>query len=145
MRASTAPTSSGAPDFANREFRDLFADGLPAMTPLTAQSEGPPSADAFGDELDDKGQQPWPECLRGTVIKGFSLLVYEGGNLDELVTCAASRHVTTLYALRDGKFVSYILEAPEFVNSAFGELFANGVAAITPLVAQSDGPPAANP
>ncbi len=32
----------GAPDFVNRPFRDLFADGLPLMTPLVARSEGPP-------------------------------------------------------------------------------------------------------
>ena len=28
----------GAPDFVNREFRQLFADALPAITPLIAKS-----------------------------------------------------------------------------------------------------------
>ena len=32
----------GAPDFATQPFRDLFADGLPLMTPLVAKSEGLP-------------------------------------------------------------------------------------------------------
>ena len=32
----------GAPDFVTQPFRDLFADGLPLMTPLVARSEGPP-------------------------------------------------------------------------------------------------------
>ena len=31
-----------APDFVTRPFRDLFAGGLPLMTPLVARSEGPP-------------------------------------------------------------------------------------------------------
>ena len=33
----------GAPEFVNQPFRDLFAGGLPAITPLTARSEGPSS------------------------------------------------------------------------------------------------------
>ena len=33
----------GAPDAVNRAFRALFADGLPAGTPLLATSDGPPS------------------------------------------------------------------------------------------------------
>ncbi len=32
----------GAPEFVNQPFRDLFAGGLPAVTPLVARSEGPP-------------------------------------------------------------------------------------------------------
>ena len=78
----------GAPDFVNREFREIFADGLPLMVPLVAASNGPPSADPFGD-LEDGGQQPWPECLRGDIAAGFSLVVYEGGSVDELEACAA--------------------------------------------------------
>ena len=33
----------GAPDFVNREFRELYADGVPVNTPLLATSEGPAS------------------------------------------------------------------------------------------------------
>ena len=32
----------GAPEFVTQPFRDLFADGLPLMTPLVARSEGQP-------------------------------------------------------------------------------------------------------
>ena len=32
----------GAPDFVNRDFLELYADGVPAGTPLLATSEGPP-------------------------------------------------------------------------------------------------------
>ena len=131
----------GAPEFVNREFSELFADGLPVMTALTAGSEGPPSADPFGDAVDDAGPQPWPQCLRGAVVEGFSLVVYEGGTVEELVACAQSRGVTALYALHDGVYVSYILGAPEFVNASFRELFPDGVPAITPLVARSEARP----
>ena len=130
----------GAPDFVNREFREIFADGLPLMVPLVAGSNGPPSADPFGD-LDDGGQQPWPECLRGDIAAGFSLVVYEGGSVEELEACARSMDVTALYALSDGEFVSYILGAPDFVTQPFRDLFADGLPLMTPLVARSEGPP----
>ena len=130
----------GAPDFVNREFREIFADGLPVMVPLVAASNGPPSADPFGD-LDDGGQQPWPECLRGAIAAGFSLVVYEGGSVDELEACAQSRDVAALYALSEGEFVSYILGAPAFVTQPFRDLFADGLPLMTPLVARSEGLP----
>ena len=130
----------GAPDFVNREFRELFADGLPPITPLVAGSDGPPSPDPFGD-LEDGGQQPWPECLRGAVSEGFSLVVYEGGSVEELEACARSRDVTALYTLSEGEFVSYILGAPELVNQPFRDLFAGGLPLMTPLVARNEGQP----
>ena len=131
----------GAPDFVNAGFLELFPDGLPPITPLIAGSNGPPSADPFGD-LDDGGQ-PWPECLRGDIAAGFSLVVYEGGSVDELEACAQSRDVAALYALSEGEFVSYILGAPDFVTQAFRDLFADGLPPMTPLVARSEGPPTA--
>ena len=133
----------GAPEFVNAGFLELFADGLAPITPLVAASDGPPSADPFGD-LDDGGRQPWPECLRGDVAAGFSLVVYEGGSVDELEACARSADITALYALSEGEFVSYILGAPDFVNQPFRELFAEGLPSITPLVARSEGPRLAN-
>ena len=137
------PYILGAPDFVNREFSELFAGGLPLMTALTAGSEGPPSADPFGDDPEDAGQ-PWAQCLRGDVAAGFTLVVFEGGSVDDLVACAGRRHVTALYALHDGEWVSHILAAPEFVNEPFQELFPNGIPPITPLVARSEGPPEAH-
>ena len=130
----------GAPDFVNAGFLELFPDGLPVMAPLVAGSNGPPSADPFGD-LEDGGQQPWPECLRGAVSEGFSLVVYEGGSVEELEACAQSRDVTALYTLSEGEFVSYILGAPDFVNQPFRDLFAGGLPLMTPLVVRSEGPP----
>ena len=125
----------GAPEFVNEDFRALFADGVPALTPLTVKSDGPPSADPAPD---GDVAQPWPECLRGEIAAGFSLVVYEGGSVEDLDTCAASRGVTAVYALIEGEYVSYILGAPDFVNRPFFDLFADGLPAVTPLVAKSD-------
>ena len=131
----------GAPDFVNAGFVELFPDGLPPITPLVAASNGPPSADPFGDDLDDGGQQPWPECLRGDIAAGFSLVVYEGGSVDELEACARSMDVTALYALSEGEFVSYILGAPDFVTQPFRDLFDEGLPLMAPLVVRSEGQP----
>ena len=89
----------------------------------------------------DPARDPWPHCLRGAVVAGFSLVVYEGGSVDELEACAESRDVTALYALSEGEFVSYILGAPEFVTQPFRDLFADGLPLMTPLVARSEGQP----
>ncbi len=131
----------GAPEFVNSAFRELCANGVPSLTPLTARSEGPPSADpAAAGEV----TEPWPLCLRGAITEGFSLVLYEGGSVEDLDACARSLSVTAVYALHEGEYVSYILGAPEFVNRPFGELYAGGVPAATPLIARSDGPPAAD-
>ena len=130
----------GAPGFVNAGFLELFPDGLPPITPLIAGSNGPPSPDPFGDDLDDGGRHAWPECLRGDIAAGFSLVVYEGGSVDELEACARSLDVTALYTLSEGEFVSYILGALEFVNQPFRDLFAGGPPLMTPLVARSGAP-----
>ena len=96
----------------------------------------------FGQE---QAAGPAPDCLRGAVGIGFSLLVYEGGSVEELVSCAESRHVTAIYALHEGEYVSYILGAPAFANQSFRELYTDGVPSLTPLTAGSDGPPTADP
>ncbi len=137
------PYILGAPDFVNSSFGELFADGVPATTPLIIKSDGPPTADPAGSITGDDRTPPWPECLRGTVATGFSLVLYQGGAIEELVACAESRDITAIYALDEGGYVPYILGAPDFVNRTFRELFADGLPSITPLVARSDGPPAA--
>ena len=86
-----------------------------------------------------------PDCLRGDVAVGFSLVVYAGGSVEDLAACAESRNVTALYTLDDGEYVSYILGAPEFVNEDFRALFADGIPALMPLTVKSDGPATAAP
>ena len=131
----------GAPDFVNEAFREVYPDGVPALTPLTVKSEGPPSADpAAGVAV----AEPWPECLRGTIATGFSLVISEGGSVDDLEACAKDQGVTAVYTLDKGEWGSYILGAPDFVNREFRELFADGLPAATPLVARSEGPPLTN-
>ena len=42
----------------------------------------------IGDAGWDPARDPWPHCLRGAVSEGFSLVVFEGGSVEDLVTCA---------------------------------------------------------
>ena len=136
------PYILGAPDFVNEAFLDLFTDGFPAVTPLVAGSSGPPAAAPASDGLvgDDDITSSWPRCLYGDIATGFSLLVYEGGSIRELETCARSLGIEAFYVLDNGEFVSYISGAPTFVNRPFYDLFADGLPAVTPLIASSDGP-----
>ena len=89
--------------------------------------------------------RPSTTCLRGDIAVGFSLIVYEGGPVEELVACAESRDVVVLYALHESVYIPYILVAPDFVNARFTELYADGVPALTPLIAGSNGPPSEDP
>ena len=125
----------------NAPFRALFPDGVPALTPLIAKSEGPPSPAPASDDVPDFG----PDCLRGEIASGFSLALYEGGSVEDLDSCAQGSNVSAVYALVDGEYVSYILGAPDFVNEAFVALFPDGLPALAPLVAKSEGPPAVGP
>ena len=90
--------------------------------------------------LGDEESGPSASCLRGAVNVGFSLVVSEGGSVEDLVSCAERRHVTALYALHEGEYEPYIIGAPDFVNARFRALFPEGVPALLPLVAHSDGP-----
>ena len=82
---------------------------------------------------------PTPRLL-GEVAAGFSLLVFEGGPLEQLAEAAERRHVTALYALEGGRWLTWIARAPDFVNAAFAGRFAEGLPAGTVLVAASEGP-----
>ncbi len=131
----------GEPEFVNRSFRALFPDGIPAVTPLVTGSDGPASPYPGSDGTSDgDAPQSWPDCLRGEIATGFSLVLYEGGSVEELDACAQSRDVTAVYALHEGVYVPYVLGAPDLVNARFGELFADGVPSVTPLVVKRDGP-----
>ena len=84
---------------------------------------------------------PSPECLRGDIAAGFSLVSYEGGSVEALEACARSLQVTALWTLDDGEWVGYIVGAPGFVNEPFRERFPSGLPPITPLVAVVAPPP----
>ena len=112
-----------------------------------------PAPEEAAEPAPEEAAEPAPEeaagaaasCLRGDIAVGFSLVVSAGGSFEDLVTCAEGRNVAALYVLDGGAFVSYILGAPAFVNQSFAGLFADGVPALTPLVARSDGPATADP
>ena len=97
------------------------------------------------DSAAPSAEAPAASCLRGAITVGFSLVVYGGGSVGDLVTCAEGRNVTALYALDGGEYVSYTLGAPGFVNEDFRALFADGVPALTPLTVKSEGPATAAP
>ncbi|MYH48569.1 MAG: hypothetical protein F4151_03320 [Gammaproteobacteria bacterium] len=124
-----------APHFVNRPFAELYRERVPAFTPLVVAGRGPASEDPVG-EVAPPGD--WPACLHGAVAPGFSAVVYAGGSVEDLAACAHSREVTALYVLHEGGWVSYIPGAPAFVNRAFGELFPDGVPALTPLVVKRE-------
>ena len=126
-----------APDFVNRPFAELFADGVPALTPLVAASAGPPSDDPVGDVRAPRG---WPGCLRGEVGAGFSAMVFAGGAIGELVACVRSLGVTAVYVLADGEWVSYIPGALDSENRPFVDLFPDGLPPLTPLVVEGASP-----
>ncbi len=102
--------------------------------------EEPRASSRCDDHFPDEQAQVDPVPDAG----GFSLVVHEGGSVEELVACAQGLHVTALYALVEGEYVSYILGAPQFVNEDFAGLFADSVPPLTPFVVKSEGPPAAN-
>ena len=124
----------GAPGFVNDRFRELYAGGVPALTPLIARSDGPATAAAVAAGVPG----PWAACLPGEIVEGFNLVLYAGGSVDDLDACAEEAGLASLYVLDDGVWVSYILGAPEFVNREFRELFTDGVPVAAPLVGKRD-------
>ena len=94
---------------------------------------------------EEEAAGPVAGCLRGDIAVGFNLVVYAGGSIEDLVACAEGRNVAALYTLDSGEWVSYIVGAPELVNRSFAGLFAEGLAALTPLIARSDGPASPDP
>ena len=51
--------------------------------------------------------------------------------------------MVVLYVLHEGAYVSFILGVPDFANQPFRQLFSEGLPALTPLVAASEGDGAA--
>ena len=119
-----------APALVNRDFAELFADGIAPGAPLLARSEGPASDDPAPPREPEEGA----ECLAGEVVPGFTLVTAGVGSLDELVSCAQEREISALYTLDGDSWVSHVVGAPAFVNRAFAELFGDGIAPGTPLV-----------
>ena len=125
----------GAPQIVNARFQALFADGVPASTPLAVKSAGPATPASTTPPV----VEPFAACLRGGIAEGFSLVLYEGGSVEDLDACAELLGVTAIYVLRGGDWVSYILAAPDFVNRRFQELFPDGVPTATPLTVRAEG------
>ena len=117
-------------------------DGLDEVT-VTVTSADESRTKVYRVRLAEAGASA--DCLRGAVTVGFSLLVSEGGSVEDLEACAQGRSVTALYVPHEGEYVPYILGAPDFVSEAFVALFPDGLPALTPLIAKSEGPPSPAP
>ena len=87
----------------------------------------------FGGPAHEAPSDPASDCFRGDVLEGFSLGIYEGGRLEDLVVCAVNRYVVAVYVLDNGVYAPYIVGAPDFVNADFRELYADGIPPVTPL------------
>ena len=81
-------------------------------------------------------------CLDG-LGEDFGLVTYEGGSIAQLEGCARRLSVRALYAWDGSAYVSYILDAPAFVNEAFVALFEGGISHGTQLLARRE--PASDP
>ena len=81
-----------------------------------------------------------PQCLDGLGGE-FGIVTFAGGSIADLEACARSLSVTALYAADGERYVSYILDAPAFVNQAFSALFPDGLPAAAELLARSEPPP----
>ena len=79
-------------------------------------------------------------CLFGAVDRGFSLVTYAGGTVQELERCARQRHISTLYVSDGANYVAYGVDSSPATNARFRQLFPRGVPAHTPLWALSPGP-----
>ena len=112
---------------------------------LGEEEAAEPASEEVAEPALEEAAGPAPDCLRGDIAVGFSLIVYAGGSIEDLVACAEGRNVAALYVRDSGQYVSYIVGAPELVNRSFAGLFAGGVPALTPLIARSDGPPSPDP
>ena len=77
-------------------------------------------------------------CLSGLSETRLNSVQFVGGSVGALVDCAQSLGVDALYHYRDGVWVAFFLEAPEFLSHAFRSRFAEGVPAGEVLIAKRE-------
>ena len=77
-------------------------------------------------------------CLSGLSETRLNSVQFVGGSVGALLDCAQSLGVDALYHYRDGVWVGFFLEAPEFLSHAFRDRFAEGVAAGEVLIAKRE-------
>ena len=77
-------------------------------------------------------------CLSGLSEDRLSTVQFAGGSVSELIACASSLDVNALYHFRDGVWVAYFLDGPDFLNRPFRNRFADGVPGAALLVAKRE-------
>jgi outer membrane protein assembly factor BamB len=99
----------------------LLAVALPS-TSATAQEEG--------------------QFLDGPPGPGVAIAIYSGGPIEDLPLAAPNAQ--SFFVTVEGKFIGYVVGAPDFVNGDFVQLFHGGIPASTPMIVLSSEN-AANP
>ncbi len=77
-------------------------------------------------------------CLSGLSEARLNSVQFVSGSVADLLDCAQSLGVDALYHYRDGEWVAFFLNAPEFLNQPFRNRFAEGVPAGAVLIAKRE-------
>ncbi len=77
-------------------------------------------------------------CLSGLSEVRLNSVQFVSGSVADLLDCAQSLGVDALYHYRDGEWVAFFLNAPEFLNQPFRNRFAEGVPAGAVLIAKRE-------
>ena len=77
-------------------------------------------------------------CLSGLSESRLNSVQFVGGSVGALLDCAQSLGVDALYHERDGVWVAFFFEAPEFLSHAFRSRFAEAVPAGAVLIASRE-------
>ena len=70
---------------------------------------------------------------------GIALTVSEGGTITQLRRALAAAGAEAVFVTRNGRFVGYFPDAPDFVNAEFFELFGGSVPAGQPMMVSLGG------
>ena len=77
-------------------------------------------------------------CLSGLSATRLNSVRFVGGSVGALIDCAQSLGVDALYHERDGVWVAFFFEAPEFLSHAFRSRFAEAMPAGAVLIASRE-------
>ncbi|MEX1022825.1 MAG: hypothetical protein WD058_06730 [Dehalococcoidia bacterium] len=90
---------------------------------------------AGGGPLDVRNGVQFESTFAGTVADvGLSLVVFNGGSLQELEAAARAVGAIAVMVTVNQEWVTFMLDAPSFVNATFTALFPNGPERGTPLI-----------
>ena len=137
----TTVEAGAAQDDATVEITPADADGEPENGHQAALIDGTDIMISVRSEDGTRGlvyRVGISHCLSGLSETRLNSVRFVGGSVTALVDCAQSLGVDALYHYRDGVWVAFFLEAPEFLSHAFRNRFAEGVPAGEVLIAKRE-------